>query len=238
MRFVFRFSLFDHRSLSFCYCHLRTWMSECLSEWVSELESEWVSVLRQSNSSCHMQTFISSKSRFFSFFAFRFSRFAFRFLFFAFRSQVCVMLLLLSAYMNEWMSEWVSELEHEWVSVLRQSNSSCHMQTFIWSKSRFFLFFAFRFSLFAFRFSLFAFHFSLFDNRSASRFYCLVSEHMSEWVCAWASEWVKKWVSVLRPSNSSCHMQTFISSKSRFFLFFAFRFSFFAFRFSLFAFRS
>ena len=113
------------------------------------------------------------------------------------------------------------------------------MQTFIWSKSRFFLFFAFRFSVFvfAFCFSLFPFHFSLFENRSASRFYCLVSEYMSEWVCAWASEWIKKWVSLLRQSNSSCHMQTFISSKSRFFLFFAFRFSLFVFRFSLFDFR-
>ena len=105
------------------------------------------------------------------------------------------------------------------------------MQTFIWSKSRFFLFFAFRFSLFAF-------HFSLFDNRSASRFYCLVSQYMSEWVCAWASEWVKKWVSVLRQSNSSCHMPSFISSKSRLFLFFAFRFSLFVFRFLLFDHRS
>ena len=44
---------------------------------------------------------------------------------------------------------------------LRQSNSSCHMQTFISSKSRFFLFFAFRFSFFAFRFSFFAFRFSI-----------------------------------------------------------------------------
>ena len=43
-----------------------------------------------------------------------------------------------------------------------------------------FLLFAFRFSLFTFRFSLFAFRFSLFDNRSASCFYCLVSEYMSE----------------------------------------------------------
>ena len=40
--------------------------------------------------------------------------------------------------------------------------------------------FVFRFSFFAFRFSFFAFHFSLFDNKSASRFYCLVSEYMSE----------------------------------------------------------
>ena len=52
-------------------------MSECVSERVSELENECV--LRQSNSSCHMQTFISSKSRFFFFFIFRFSFFAFRF---------------------------------------------------------------------------------------------------------------------------------------------------------------
>ena len=130
------------------------------------------------------------------------------------------------------MSEWV----RKWVSVL-QPNSSWHMQTFIWSKSRFFLFFAFRFSFFDFQFSFFAFRFSLFDNRSASCFYCLLSENMSEWVCALASEWVRKCVSVLRQSNSSCHMQTFISSKSRFFLFFAFRFSFFAFCFSFFAFR-
>ena len=40
--------------------------------------------------------------------------------------------------------------------------------------------FAFRFSLYTFRFSLFAFRFSLFDIRSASCFYCLVSEYMSE----------------------------------------------------------
>ena len=40
------------------------------------------------------------------------------------------------------------------MSVLRQSNSSCNEQTFIWSKSRSFLFFAFRFSFFAFRFSI------------------------------------------------------------------------------------
>ena len=38
--------------------------------------------------------------------------------------------------------------------------------------------FVFRFSFFAFRFSFFAFRF--FDNRSASCFYCLVSEYMSE----------------------------------------------------------
>ena len=60
-----------------------------------------VSVLRQSNSSCNEQTFIWSKSRSFLFFAFHFSFFAFRVSLFAFRSQVCVMLLLLSAYMNE-----------------------------------------------------------------------------------------------------------------------------------------
>ena len=52
---------------------------------------------------------------------------------------------------------------------------------------------------------------------------------MSEWVSEWANEWVRKWVSALRQSNSSCHMQTFISSVSRFFMFFAFPFSFFAF---------
>ena len=135
----------------------------------------------------------------------------------------------------------MSELESEWVSALRPSNSSCHMQTFIWSKSRFLLFFAFRFPFFAFRFSLF-------DNRSASRFNCLVSEYMSEWVCAWASEWVRKWVSVLRQSNSSCicrhsfrqSLDTFCFSlfAFRFFCFFAFRFSLFAFRFSLFDHRS
>ena len=39
---------------------------------------------------------------------------------------------------------------------------------------------SFCFSLFAFHFSFFAFRFSLFDNRSASCFYCLVSEYMSE----------------------------------------------------------
>ena len=42
------------------------------------------------------------------------------------------------------------------------SNSSCHMQTFIWSKSRFFLFFSFRFSFFAFRFSFFFLFFVFF----------------------------------------------------------------------------
>ena len=39
---------------------------------------------------------------------------------------------------------------------------------------------SFCFSLFAFRFSFSAFRFSLFDNRSASCFYCLVSEYMGE----------------------------------------------------------
>ena len=43
-----------------------------------------------------------------------------------------------------------------------------------------FALFVFCFSLFVFRFSLFAFRFSLFDNRSASCFYCLLSEYMSE----------------------------------------------------------
>ena len=40
--------------------------------------------------------------------------------------------------------------------------------------------FVFHFSFFVFRFSLFVFRFSLFDNRSASCFYCLVSEYMSK----------------------------------------------------------
>ena len=124
----------------------------------------------------------------------------------------------------------------EWVFYVNQTAHAICRRSFGHSQDSF-LFFAFRFSFFAFRFSLFVFRFSLFDNRSASCFYCLVSEYMSGWVCKWASEWVRKWVSVLRQSNSSCHMQTFISSKSRFFLFFAFRFSLFAFCFSLFAFR-
>ena len=62
-----------------------------------------------------------------------------------------------------------------------------HMQTFISSKSRYFLFFAFRFSFFcffAFRFSLFAFRFSLFDHRSMSCCNCylrtLIRECLSE----------------------------------------------------------
>ena len=53
---------------------------------------------------------------------------------------------------------------------------------FVFRLSEFSLLFAFRLSevnlLFAFRFSFF--RFSLFDNRSASCFYCLVSEYMSE----------------------------------------------------------
>ena len=136
--------------------------------------------------------------------------------------------------MSEWVSEWVSELESEWVSFLRQSNSPCHMQTFISSKSRFFLFFAFRFSLFAFRFSLvaFRFHFSLFDHRSVSCCNCYLRTWIRECLSEWVSEWVRKWVSKCFTSIKQL-MQTFIWSKSRFVLFFAFRFSFFAFRFSI-----
>ena len=121
----------------------------------------------------------------FSLFAFRFSLFTFRF--FAFRFSIIGLCHVVTVIcLQEYVSVLVSELESEWVSVLRQSNSSCHMQTFI---CRFFLFFAFRFSLFVFRFSLF-------DNRSASCFYCLVFEYMSDRVCKWASEEVRKWVSV------------------------------------------
>ena len=197
---------------------------------MSELENEWVFYVNQTAHAICRQSFRQSLDFFlffafrFSFFAFRFSFFAFRFSFFAFRFSIIGLCHVVTVIcVHEYVSVLVSELESELVSVLRQSNSSCHMQTLIWSKSRFFSFF---------RFSFFAFCFSLFDNRSASCFYCLVSEYMSE--CKWASEWVRKWVSVLRQSNSSCHMQTFISSKSSFFLFFAFRFSLFAFRFSLF----
>ena len=42
--------------------------------------------------------------------------------------------------------------------------------------------------LFVFRFSLFVFRFSLFDYRSASCFYCLVAEYMSECVSERVSE--------------------------------------------------
>ena len=48
------------------------------------------------------------------------------------------------------MSECVSERVSEKVSFF----TSCNEQKFIWSKSRSFLFFAFRFSLFVFRFSI------------------------------------------------------------------------------------
>ena len=127
----------------------------------------------------------------FSLFVFRFSLFVFRFSLFDHRSVSCCY-----CYLRTWMSEWVIELESEWVSVLRQSNSSWHMQTFIWSKSRFFLFFAFRFSFFAFcfsffRFSLFVFRFSLFDHRSVSCCNC----YLRTWIRECLSEWVKKWVS-------------------------------------------
>ena len=150
--FVLRFSLFDNRSASCFYCLVSDYMSEWVCEWTSEWVRKWVSVLRQSNSSCHMQTFISSKSRLFLFFTFRFSLFVFRFSLFDHRSVSCCY-----CYLRTWIRECLSEWVRKWVSVLRQSNSSCHMQTFTSSKFRFFLFFAFRFSLFVFRFSFFAF---------------------------------------------------------------------------------
>ena len=80
------------------------------------------------------------------------------------------------------MSECVSERVSEKVSVLRQSNSSCNEQTFIWSKSRSFSFFAFRVSFFAFRFSFFAFRvfvfrFSLFAFRSLCHVVTVICVH-------------------------------------------------------------
>ena len=241
--FSFRISLFDNRCASVLTVkYLSTWVSECVIERVSELESE---CFTSSNSSCNEQTFILSKSRSFLFFAFRFSFFAFRFSFFTFRfsffafcfsiTGLCHVVTVICVH--EWVSVWVSEWVRKWVSGCFTSFKQLMAYADV-HLVKVKILFVFRFSLFVFRFSFFAFQFSLFDNRSASCFYCLVSEYMSEWVCALASEWVRKWVSVLRQSNSSCHMQTFISSKSRFFLFFAFRFSFFAFRFSsLFVFR-
>ena len=166
--------------------------------------------------------------------------FVFRFSFFAFRfSTTGPSYVVTVICVHEWVSEWVRMWVSECFTSIKQlmAYADVHLVKvkilFVFRFSHF----AFRFTLFTFRFSLFAFRFSLFDNRSASCFYCLVSEYMSKWVCALASEWVRKWVSVLRQSISSCHMQTFISSKSRFFLFFAFCFSLFISRFSLFVFR-
>ena len=73
-----------------------------------------MSVLRQSNSSCHMQTFISSKSRFFLFFAFRFSLFVFRFLFSAFHFSIIGLCHVVTVFcVHEYVSVLVSELESE-----------------------------------------------------------------------------------------------------------------------------
>ena len=164
--------------------------------------------------------------------------FVFRFSFFAFRFSIIdlchvVTVICVHEYVSVWVSEWVRKLVSEYFTSIKQLMPYADVHLI---KVK--ILFVFRFSYFAFRFSFFTFRFSLFDNRSASCFYCSVSEYMSEWVCDWASEWVRKWVSVLRQSNSSCHMQTFILSKCRYFLFFVFRFSFFAFRYSFFAFRS
>ena len=68
----------------------------------------------------------------------------------------------------------MSELENELVFYVNQTADGICRRSFGQSQD------SFCFSLFVFRFSFFAFHFSLFGNRSASRFYCLVSEYMSE----------------------------------------------------------
>ena len=151
-------------------------LSEYMSEWASELVRKWVFYVNQTAHAMSRRSFGQSLDPFcFSLFAFRFSLFAFRFSLFAFRSQVCVMLLLLSAYMNVWVSEWVSELKvSEWVFYVNQTAHPICRRSFGQSQD-------------SFCFSLFVFRFSLFDNRSASCFYCLVSEYMSEWVCKWVS---------------------------------------------------
>ena len=200
-------------------------MNECVRYRVSELENEWVFYVNQTAHAICRHSFRQSLDFFcFSLFVFRFSLFVFHISLFDHRSVSCC-----NCYLRTWIREFHSELVRKWVSECFTSIKQLMLYADVHLvKVKI---------LFVFRFSLFVFRFSFFDNRSASCFYCLVSEYMSEWVCKWASEWVRKWVSVLRQSNSSCHMQTFISSKSRFFLFFAFRFSLFVFRFLLFVFR-
>ena len=144
--FVFRFSLFDHRSVSCCNCYLRTWIRECLSERVNELENEWVFYVNQTAHAICRRSFGQRQDSCFSFFAFRFSLFVFLII-----GLLHAFYCLVSKYMSKWVYEWTSEWVRKWVSFLRQSNSSCHMPTFILSKCRFFLFFAFRFSFFAFQ---------------------------------------------------------------------------------------
>ena len=78
--FVFRFSLFDHRSVSCCNCYLPTWIRECLSERVSELENEWMFYVNQTVHAICRDSFRQSLDSFcFLLFVFRFSFFAFRF---------------------------------------------------------------------------------------------------------------------------------------------------------------
>ena len=163
-------------------------------------------------------------------FVFRF----FFFLLFAFRFSLSVFHFSLvdnrsaSRFYCLWVHEWVNVCVSEWMSVLRQSNSSCHMQTFISSKSRFFLFFVFRFSLFVFRFSLFVFRFSLLDHRSVSCCKCYLRTLIRECL----SEWVRKWVSECFTSIKQ-HMPYADVHLVKVKILFVFRFSFFAFRFSI-----
>ena len=113
--------------------------------------------------------------------------------------------------MNECVSERVSKLENEWVFDVNRTAHAIYRHSFRQSLDCFcFSLFAFRFSLFAFRFSFFAFRFSFF----AFRFSIIGLCHVVTVICVheYVSVWVSEWV--LRQSNSSCHMQTFISSKS------------------------
>ena len=149
------------------------------------------------------------------------------------------MLLLLSVWIHEWVSvcvsEWVSQKMSECFTSIKQLMAYADVHLVKVKILFVFCFSLFVFRFFTFRFSLLAFRFSLFDNRSASCFYCLMSECMSEWVCALSSEWVRKWMSVLRQSNSSCHMQhSFRQSLDSFcFSLFVVCFSLFIFRFSI-----
>ena len=193
-----------------------------------------------------MQTFISSKSRFFLFFAFCFSFFVFRFTFFAFCFSLFVFRFSLfdhrsvsccNCYMRTLIRECLSEWVRKWVFYVNQTAHAICRRSFGQSQDSF----CFSLSLFVFRFSLFVFRFSLFDHRSVSCCNCylrtLIRECLSEWVRKWVSECFTS-IKQLMP-HADVHL---VKVKILFdfhvsLFFFAFRFSFFAFRFSFFAFR-
>ena len=125
-------------------------MSEWVCAFASELENEWVFYVNQTAHAICRHSFRQSLDSFcFSLSAFRFSLFAFHF--FAFRFSIIGLCHVVTVIcVHEYLSVLVSELESEWVSVLHQSNSSCHICRRSFGQSQD----SFCFSLFAFRFSL------------------------------------------------------------------------------------